>query len=213
MQAVLALVLTLHLHLTHSRPLTVEPRSETSAIWSTFTLNASALFLGPQLLGSTLTTSDAGCAELCGQAPGCTWFAWCPDWSFMPCEVPAYCGNSTVSATTQSLQLGTCLLSNDTVPGRVAGSNAKGSAVAWSSGYLILPPAPSPTLPPAAAPEALNSLPVWDSFTRYPNTFYRGPDVLAWGAASSKEECTTACSQQQGCQQWTWCPSDAGDGG
>lgn len=124
MQAVLALVLTLHLHLTHSRPLTgtdrlqklltdhlqpsppqplppllppaparhppfsllcaVEPRSESSSIWSTFTLNASTLFLGPQLLGSTLTTSDAGCAELCGQAPGCTWFAWCPDWSFMP---------------------------------------------------------------------------------------------------------------------------------
>lgn len=69
------------------------------------------------------------------------------------CKVPAYCGNATASATTQSLQPGTCLLSNDTVPGRMAGSNAKGSAVAWSSGYLILPPARAPAPPPSAAPE------------------------------------------------------------
>lgn len=66
---------------------------------------------------------------------------------------------------------------------------------------------PCPALQPAAGPS------VWDTFTRYPNTLYRGPDVLAWGAAGSEGECATACSQQQGCQQWTWCPTDAGDSG
>lgn len=69
------------------------------------------------------------------------------------CDTLAYCGTATASATAQSLQPGTCLLSNETVAGRVAGSNAKGSAVSWSSGYLIPPPAPPAALPPAAAPE------------------------------------------------------------
>lgn len=213
MRTLLALLLALLVPLVHSRPLTVEPRSDFSTIWTTFTLNASTLFLGPQLLASTSTTSDAGCAELCSQTAGCTWFAWCPDWGFTPCDTLAYCGTATASATAQSLQPGTCLLSNETVAGRVAGSNAKGSAVSWSSGYLIPPPAPPAALPPAAAPEPAAGPSVWDTFTRYPNTLYRGPDVLAWGAAGSEGECATACSQQQGCQQWTWCPTDAGDSG
>ncbi|KAL4425573.1 hypothetical protein ABPG75_009589 [Micractinium tetrahymenae] len=131
----------------------------------------------------------------------------------MECEVLSHCGNATTSATSQSLQPGTYLLSNKTVAGRVAGSNAKGSAVGWSSGYLIPLPSPPAAPQPAAAPEAAGAPSIWDTFTRYPNTFYRGPDVLAWGAAGTAEECATACSQQQGCQQWTWCPSDAGDSG
>lgn len=99
------------------------------------------------------------------------------------------------------------------VAGRVAGSNAKGSAVPWSSGYLIQPPAPPAAPPPAVEPAAIASSPVWDVFTRYTNTFYRGPAVFAWGVASDEAECATACSQQQGCQQWTWCRSDTGDSG
>lgn len=63
------------------------------------------------------------------------------------------------------------------------------------------------------AAQAIASFPVWDVFTRYTNTFYRGPAVFAWGVASDEAECATACSQQQGCQQWTWCPSDTGDSG
>jgi hypothetical protein len=51
--------------------------------------------------------------------------------------------------------------------------------------------------------------PVWQYFTVFEVCLFVGPDLAANSSATSAVECASLCLEEQSCEFFAWCPTDA----
>jgi hypothetical protein len=100
-------------------------------VWLNYTNEPNTFYLGPVVIDASAADSESSCAARCNADNTCYWWTFCP--VLEGCEALLYC-NVTDAATPQLLPGGTCLLSAEAVPDRIANNAMGGAAVAWSGG-------------------------------------------------------------------------------